>query len=131
MATADGADVVGLRDSLGALRTGLRADVAVFGRVAGDPYRAVLDSRAADVRLVLIDGAGYYGDQALGAVAAVNGDCEAFDACGTPKFLCAANTPGATSRADETVAGLRDQLLAILRAYGRESELLGLVDCSR
>lgn len=130
MSTTGSAEAVGLQASIGRLEPGLRADITVFGRVGADPYRAVLDSRAADVRLVLVDGAGYYGDAALETAAAVNTSCEAFDACGAPKFLCAANTPGAPSRATETVADIQGQLTAYLATYGRASELLGLVDCS-
>lgn len=141
MATSDGATVVGLDPYIGRLAVGLRADVTVFGRVGADPYQAVLDSRAADVRLVMIDGAAYYGDLALEPATAVNGDCEGLDACGTAKFLCAANTPGSstpTSRMDETVESIRTQLYNILEGigypveeqYGRGDELLELVDCT-
>ncbi len=131
MSTVDGADVVGL-SPIGTLAVGQRADISVFGRTSSDPYQAVLDSRAADVRLVLIDGLGYYGDVALQAATAVNTSCEAFDACGARKYLCAANTPGsmsATSRYTETVADIRGQLTTILAAYSR-TDLLELVDCS-
>jgi 5-methylthioadenosine/S-adenosylhomocysteine deaminase len=134
MATRDGAEVVGLEAHIGQLAVGMRADIAVFGRVAsGDPARAVVDSRAADVRLVFIDGAAYYGDIALEAVTAVNGDCEMLDACGTPKFLCAANTPGNAARADETVESIRTQLREHLAAGDYllgPDDLLELVDCS-
>ncbi len=131
MSTIDGADVVGLAP-IGTIAVGQRADIAVFGRTSTDPYQAVIDSRADDVRLVLIDGLGYYGDAALQASTAVNTSCEAFDACGTPKYLCAANTPGsmtATSRFAETVADIHGQLQTILAAYSR-TDLLELVDCS-
>ncbi len=141
MATSDGARVVGLDPYIGRLAAGLRADITVFGRTGDDPYQAVLDSRAADVRLVMIDGAAYYGDLALETATAVNGDCEGLDACGASKFICAANTPGsstATSRMDETVESIHTQLYNILEGigypaaeqYGRGDELLELVDCS-
>jgi cytosine/adenosine deaminase-related metal-dependent hydrolase len=130
MATSDGAEVVGLASGIGSLTVGLRADISVFGRTSADPYQAVIDSRARDVRLVLIDGAAYYGDASLQAATAVNTSCEAFDACGTAKFLCAANTPGSASRATETVADIHEQLRVIMASYMRESELLELVDCS-
>lgn len=136
MATRDGARAVDLAADIGTIEVGKRADLVVFGRVSGDPYRAVLDSHAADVRLVLIDGLGYYGDDALEATTAVNGDCESFDACGTAKFLCVANTPGSSDRAAETYEDVRGQLYSILEdgyaggtAYGRGSELLELVSC--
>lgn len=137
MATADGAAVLDMSPLIGRLEEGARADVVVFGRIGLDPWRAVLESRAEDVRLVLIDGAGYYGDVALESATAVNGDCDAFDACGAPKYLCARNTPGADSRADESVDDIRGQLIDILEGtgyppeeqYGRGDELLELVTC--
>jgi len=132
MATDDGATVVGLDALIGKLEVGKRADISVFGRLGLNPYEAVTDSHAADVRLVLIDGLGYFGDSALEAVAGVNTDCEMFDACGAAKFVCLANTPGsttATARASEVVTDVQDELSAILDGYGRASELLPLVAC--
>lgn len=138
MATSGGARAVDLDADIGTIEVGKRADLVVFGRVSSDPYRAVLDSESADIRLVLIDGAAYYGDVALEAATAVNGMCEDFDACGTGKFLCVANTPGATARADETYESIRTQLFNILQtgyagmpdtAYGRGDELEELVRC--
>ncbi len=138
MATRDGARAVDLDADIGTIEVGKRADLVVFGRVSGDPYRAVLDSRSSDIRLVLIDGAAYYGDVALEAATAVHGGCEDFDACGTAKFLCVAGTPGSTSRADETYESIRTQLYDILQtgyagmpdtAYGRGAELQELVTC--
>jgi hypothetical protein len=131
MATMDGAEVVGMDEGVGRIEVGMRADLVVFGRASSDPYQAVLDSRAADVRLVLVDGAGYYGDVALETAAAVNGDCDTLDACGTDKFLCVANTPGSTTRATDTLDSLETELLGILGSYGRQSELEPLIDCSR
>lgn len=129
MASTDGADVVGLETQIGRLAPGFRADIAVFGRVARDPYRAVTDSRAEDVRLVMIDGAGYFGDAGLEANAAVNRSCEAMDACGTAKFICAAGTPGDASRAGDTVADLEAQLRAHMATVNR-NDLLPLIDCT-
>ncbi|GAB4202022.1 MAG: hypothetical protein OHK0013_14720 [Sandaracinaceae bacterium] len=137
MATRDGARAVDLHRDIGTLEVGKRADIVVFGRVSGDPYRAVLESQAADVRLTMIDGLGYYGDLALETATAVNGLCETFDACGTSKFLCVQSTPGSTARADETYESIRMQLYDILQngypsvgtAYGRGAELEELVSC--
>ncbi|HJL16904.1 MAG TPA: amidohydrolase family protein [Sandaracinaceae bacterium LLY-WYZ-13_1] len=132
MATEGSADAVGLADRVGRLAPGMAADVAVFGRRGEDPYRAVLDSRAEDVRLVLVGGEGYYGDMNLETAAAVNGDCEVLDACGAPKFVCVANTPGSTTstaRAEETLEDVRGQLTDLLMGYGREEDLQALVAC--
>jgi hypothetical protein len=136
MATSDGAEVVGLASSIGRIAVGYRADLAVFGRMGSDPYLAVVESRSADVRLVLIDGRGYYGDAALETVTSVNGVCDAFEACGSAKYLCVRDVPRTTpsstapSRNDVTLDDLRRQLLAILARYGR-SDLLELAnDCT-
>ncbi len=137
MATADNAEVVGLSNDIGALVPGMRADITVFGRVGSDPYLAVAESTASDVRLVLIDGEAYYGDLSFQTSTAVNSDCETFDACGTSKFICVANTPGSDSRASETYEDIHTQLYNILEGvgypadeqYGRGSELLELVSC--
>lgn len=129
MATAGGAGAVGLEARIGRLEEGMVADVTVFGRRAMDPYRAVLDSEAADVRLVFIGGLAYYGDLDLEPTAALNGACDTLDACGAMKFLCVAQTPGHDSGADETLDDVRGQLEAIMAMYGRESELEPLVRC--
>lgn len=129
MATAGSAGAVGLEAYIGRLEVGMTADVTVFGRRAADPYRAVLDSEAADVRLVFIDGLAYYGDLGLEDAAALNGACDALDACGAMKFLCVAQTPGHDNGMDETLDDVRGQLEAIMGMYGRASELEPLVRC--
>jgi cytosine/adenosine deaminase-related metal-dependent hydrolase len=121
MATLDGAEVVGLAPTIGRLEVGARADITVIGRTGSDPYGAVIDADARDVRLTIIDGKAYYGDVALELATSVNTTCEDFDACGTPKFLCAQGVPatqtGTVSRTDETVEAVRLQLMALLAGY--------------
>ncbi len=139
MATWNGAIVVGLEDDIGQLAVGFQGDIAVFGVEAGsDPYQALIDSRAAQVRLVLIAGEGHYGDEGLQEVTARNEYCEAFDACGQDKYICVQDSPTADRRRDETLEDIRLQLFNILEGvgypaeeqYGRGDELLDLVDCS-
>lgn len=113
MATEGGADATDTSLFIGRLAPGLRADVVVFGRTAADPYLAVTDSRAVDVRLVMIDGAAYYGDLALEAATSVNSLCDNVDACGTAKFLCVAGTTGESVADIETV----DEIETFLRNY--------------
>lgn len=137
MATFEGAEVVGLQAFIGRLEVGYRADIAVFGRSGPDPYAAVLESRIADVRLVLIDGVGYFGDDNLESVASRNPYCDALDACGAPKFICVQDSPTATNRRDETLGDIHTQLYNILEGvgypaeeqYGRGDELLELANC--
>lgn len=138
MGTSDAATVVGLEDHVGRLEVGLVADIAVFGRDGPDPYEALIDSRAQDVRLVLISGQGWYGDWNIRNETWRNDHCETFDACGAEKYICVQDSPTATSRRDELLDDIRTQLYNILEgigypveeAYGRGSELLPLVDCS-
>ena len=138
MATWEGAVVVGLEDHIGRLEAGHRADIAVFGRLGSDPYQSVVDSRSANVRLVLIDGVGMYGDSHLGEATAANAYCESFDACSTDKYLCVQESPTADNRKNETLADIHTQLFNILEGvgyppeeqYGRGDELLELIDCA-
>ncbi len=137
MSTSDGAVVVGLHEHIGRLEVGMRADIAVFGRAGPDPFEALIESRASDVRLVFIDGKGWYGDMDLEYVAARNIYCEYLDACGTEKFICVQESPTADNRRDETMEDIRTQLYNILEGigyppeeqYGRGDELLELIDC--
>lgn len=136
MSTVNAADAVGLVESVGTLEVGMHADIVVFGRTAVDPYSAVLDSRAEDVRLTLVEGRAHYGDMNLEGATAVNGNCEVFDACGTPKFLCVANLPESSGDwADDTLEDLRGQLQTIIAEYDAVdpplsyTEPLPLVDC--
>jgi cytosine/adenosine deaminase-related metal-dependent hydrolase len=138
MATSEAAIVVGLQAHVGVLEVGMVADIAVFGRDGLDPYQAVIDSRAEDVRLVLLGGVGMYGDANIQTETQSNEYCEAFDACGASKYICVQESPTATSRRDETLEDIRVQLYNILEGigypeeeqYGRGDELLPLVDCS-
>lgn len=137
MATRDGASVLdlteereGLEGRIGLLERGTRADVAVFASSGPDPYEALINTRAPEVRLVMIDGAVFYGDENLRDATARNEYCEDLDACGTSKFICVQDSPTADNRRDETLEDVRGQLVDILEGYGREDELLELVDCS-
>jgi hypothetical protein len=138
MATIEGAIAVGLEDHIGRLEVGMVGDVVVFGRTGADPYAAVLDSHAADVRLVLLGGHGLFGDAGLESATAVNAYCEPFDACGTTKYICVQDSPTATNRRNETLADIHTQLYNILEGIGyppaeqyhRGAELLELVACT-
>ncbi len=139
MATIDGAIAVGLESRIGHLEPGMVGDVTVFGRTGPDPYAAVLDSRAADVRLVLVGGRGLFGDAGLEDATAVNAYCDPLDACGAAKYVCVQESPGAPNRMNETLGDIRTQLFNILEGIGyppeeqyhRGDELLELVDCTK
>lgn len=61
MVTSIPAHVLGIDDEVGQIRPGLRADLLVIRGDREDPLRAVIDARAPDVQLVMIDGVSIYG----------------------------------------------------------------------
>ncbi|MCK6503338.1 amidohydrolase family protein [Myxococcota bacterium] len=133
MITAQAARVVGLDGVLGALDEGMRADISVFAW-SDQPYRAVLQSGAEDVRLVVVDGQALYGVSELVADAADStADCETVEACTASRTLCAVS--GSSGAAGMTAEELADTLAAALGrtdmpadlAYA--GELHGLWDC--
>ena len=137
MSTWMAAEVVGLQNHVGRLEAGYRADLAVFGRTGLNPYDALIDSTATDVRLVLINGVGYYGDTNLQAATARNAYCENLDGCGVNKYLCTQDSPDGLNRTNETYVDIHTQLYNILEGigypadeqYGRGDELLPLFTC--
>ncbi len=137
MSTWMAAEVVGLQANIGRLEAGQRADIAVFGRTGLNPYDAVIDSTTTDVRLVLIDGVGFYGDTNLQAATARNVYCENIDGCGVNKYICVQDSPDGINRTNETYVDIHTQLYNILEGigypadeqYGRGDELLPLFTC--
>ncbi|MDB4929043.1 MAG: uncharacterized protein JWM10_1527, partial [Myxococcaceae bacterium] len=116
MATVNGAIALNLDDQLGRLAPGYLADLAVFAGDRTHPYRALLDARAQDVRLVVVGGKAIYGDAPLLAGTVVAGmGCMAVPegmspggmsgVCGVRKVVCAQPSD---------LAGLRGSLAAAL-----------------
>src|SRR5262245_37810739 len=65
LVTSNPADALEWTDHVGRLRKGLQADVLVVDDRAGDPYRNLIESTEANIRLVLIGGKARYGRTAL------------------------------------------------------------------
>jgi imidazolonepropionase-like amidohydrolase len=116
MATVNGAIAMNLDDSLGRLAPGFFADLAIFAGDRTRPYRALLDARAQDVRLVVVRGRAIYGDAPLLAGTVVSGmGCMAVPegmspmgmsgVCGVRKVVCAQPSD---------LAGLRGAIAAAL-----------------
>lgn len=100
MATVNGAVATNLDDLLGRIAPDHLADLAVFAGNRTRPYRALLDARAQDVRLVIVAGRAIYGDAPLLAGTVVSGmGCMAVPegmspggmsgVCGVRKVVCA------------------------------------------
>lgn len=116
MATVNGAIAMNLDDQIGRLARDYQADLAVFAGDRTRPYRALLDARAQDVRLVVVGGRAIYGDAPLLAGTVVSGmGCMAVPegmspggmsgVCGVRKVVCAQPSD---------LAGLRGAIAAAL-----------------
>jgi len=115
MATLNAAHAVGMEDQLGQLAAGYWADIAV---VAGDrtaPYRALLDAKAAQIRMVTVGGRAIFGDPD-----ALTGDVVAPMVCAdVPNGFSPDGKTGVCGAAkkfcvDAAHAGIADQMKMIL-----------------
>jgi hypothetical protein len=111
MVTSVPAHVAGIDDEVGALRTGLRADVVVLRGDANNPYGSVLRATPREVQLVLIDGVPLYGDGTLMQKFWGANDLERIGIANATKAL-------ATRAAGVSAAGLAAGLQPALEAEG-------------
>ncbi len=103
MVTENPAWALRLEQRFAALRSGLVGDIAVFTQHGDDPYASVVEAGAADVRLVLRQGAPLYGDAQLIKVFRNGEACEELMVCGATQRVCAVET--GQSLADIRAAG--------------------------
>ncbi|HKP02140.1 MAG TPA: amidohydrolase family protein [Chthoniobacterales bacterium] len=87
MVTVNPAKLARLDDKVGSLKPGYFADLLVVGSQQTDPYRALLNARPTDIRLVVVGGRPMYGDEDLMQGVAPNARLEPVSLCGTKKFL--------------------------------------------
>jgi cytosine/adenosine deaminase-related metal-dependent hydrolase len=109
MSTLNGAKVLGLDGTLGALEEGTLADIAVFAGDRTAPYDAIVAATPAEVRLVMVGGVVLYGDEALGAAGPSQPGCETLDVCGASKFICVA-TASSQSKLDQSLVTIQTTL---------------------
>ncbi len=89
MVTLNAAFAVGAKDTLGQLKKGYIADIAIYDARKSKGYRAVLDAGVEDVVLVSRGGKPLYGNQdLLDQDGAGGAECETLDVCGTAKKAC-------------------------------------------
>jgi len=115
MATRNAAIVLGLEARIGSLQKGMVADFFVVHGTRQAPYDAVVSASAKDVALTVVGGRPLYGDADLRAIGAGGTTCEDFDACGTPKFICAAEPGKTDDKLGQTYAQIRDTLEAAMK----------------
>ncbi len=87
MVTVNPAKLARLDDKIGSLKSGYFADLLVVGSQETDPYRALLNARPTDIRLVVVGGNPVYGDEDLMQGLAPTGRLEPVSLCGTKKLL--------------------------------------------
>lgn len=109
MVTSIPAQVLALDDQAGTLAPGLAGDVLVIADRGGDPYAELVNAEMADVRMVLIAGVPRYGDAALMA-ATPSTACEAFNMCGSDKFLCVPDNTDGTDTLNESYMDIRSTI---------------------
>jgi 5-methylthioadenosine/S-adenosylhomocysteine deaminase len=113
MTTKNAAAALALSGKIGTIAVGALADLMVVSRSKTDPFASIVDARPKDVRLTMIGGRVLYGDAALVAAAPALPGCETLDVCGTPKFVCVAETT-ATSKLDQTLVQIKAALEAAM-----------------
>ncbi len=115
MSTVNAAHAIGMEDQLGQLLPGYWADLAVVAGDRTNPYKALLEAKAEQIRMVTVGGRAIYGDpDALtGDLVAPMSCADVPDGfspdgktgvCGTAKKFCV----------DATHAGIADQIKTIL-----------------
>jgi cytosine/adenosine deaminase-related metal-dependent hydrolase len=85
--TVNAAYATGTADTIGQLKAGLVADMAIFDATQNHDYRAVIEAGVEDTVLVLRGGKSMYGDADL-LSALGDGDCESLDVCTFAKKAC-------------------------------------------
>ncbi|MBP9111986.1 MAG: amidohydrolase family protein, partial [Polyangiaceae bacterium] len=96
MVTENAAFAVGGKNSIGMLKPGYVADIAIYNGKTNKDHRAIIDGGVEDTVLVLRGGVPLYGDTAV--MDALGADtCESMgEVCGTEKKVCAQKDTGAT-----------------------------------
>lgn len=115
MATKNAAVILGLSDKIGTIKKGLLADLFVLRGTRTAPYDAVTKASAKDVILTMVGGKVLYGDKDVSAVAYAGSACEDFDACGSPKFLCATEPGKTNDKLNQTYAEIHGILEAAMK----------------
>ena len=113
MVTVNPAIQLDLDGRLGRLAPGFLADLIVIEGDTGSPYRALVDARARDVRLVLIGGEALYGEADL--MIALNGEKagEPINVCGRSRRIRVALDAPGISKSKQSLQEVIDSLLAV------------------
>ena len=113
MTTKNAASVLALSGRIGTISVGALADLMVVSQSSPNPWASIVAARPKDVRITMIGGRVLYGDLALKPAAPVLPGCETINICGTPKFVCVAET-ATTTKLDQTLAQIKAALEAAM-----------------
>jgi hypothetical protein len=115
MVTSIPAEIAGIDDMVGAIRPGTYGDLLVISGDAADPYRALVQSNAENVQLVLINGVPLYGDAALMANFWADSELVSVPVLSTSKMLRTTDGFEALqSRLSEALAGVNIELAPVV-----------------
>ncbi len=131
MATAIPAELIGAADRLGALQPGHDADLLVIRPESNqhDAYWTLAHATAAQVALVVVEGAAVYGDPALLTQLTQSRPAERLEVCGSTKALILTGSHGHIDASDETWAHTSATLETALHHHGRN--LAPLAECGQ
>jgi cytosine/adenosine deaminase-related metal-dependent hydrolase len=114
MSTVHPALTLGVSDRLGKIKVGYLGDLFAIRGDATKPYDAIVAARPKDVSMTMVGGKVLYGDADLRALSLYAGACEDFDACGSAKFLCAADPTSAENKLGQKYEELKNILEAAM-----------------
>jgi len=115
MVTSEAARAIEQQDFIGTIEVGKLADLTIVSGDVADPWSSLVHSRPAHVRMVMINGAVLYGDQALAPAASLSG-CETIDVCGNSRFMCVAEA-STSDKLNQTYADIQGALSGALQTY--------------
>ncbi|HKB89486.1 MAG TPA: amidohydrolase family protein [Opitutaceae bacterium] len=112
MATINAAQLAGVEDKVGSLKSGLYADLLVIKKAGSDPYHALVHADPTDIEMVVVGGQPIYGEPDFTKKVAPQVSWQAVMVGSTAK---AVTFPSATSQQPwtETMATLRGALTSL------------------
>ncbi|MBU1948794.1 MAG: amidohydrolase family protein, partial [Candidatus Eisenbacteria bacterium] len=129
-ATRNAAYAMGAEDRIGQVATGYQADLMVIPGDPEDPYQALLEIDAADVKLTVVSGRPMYGDPDLMDEFLFLDNEEDISVCGLPKKLAIQIEAYSISESDKPMSTVMDELqVAYDNTTPKVCDFLGPFDC--
>lgn len=129
MVTSDAAAIAALETRIGSLEPGHLADVLVIRRRNSEPYRTVVSSRPADVRLVMVGGKPVYGAADLMSGLRDRWDVEEVNVCDAAMLIDTTADRASLLDYRHRLSQVRLRLGRALEAFGRGIPLAPIAEC--